>query len=160
MQQPDAGALRGDKAFYLFAALLVAVTTSIIALASFGMETLSEVRAYVAGEGRWSKGQKDAVYKLRLYVESRDERDYQQFLISLALPLGDHRARLEMNKPAFDYQAAREGLVAGGNDPADVPGMIRLYRSFGHMEPLVRTIGFWEAGDIEILSLQAAGDRV
>jgi PAS domain S-box-containing protein len=155
-----ARSLRGDKAFYLFAALLVGVTTSIIALSSFGMQTLSEVRAYVAGEGRWSKGQKDAVYKLRRYIGSGDERDYQQFHFSLALPLGDHRARLEMNKPAFDYEVAREGLVAGGNDPADVPGMIQLYRSFSHMEPLVRTIRFWEGGDVEILSLQAAGDRV
>src|SRR5260370_5630980 len=46
-----ARSLRGDKAFYLFAALLVGVTTSIIALSSFGMQTLANVdldAAYVA----------------------------------------------------------------------------------------------------------------
>src|SRR5258708_35588275 len=46
-----ARSLRGDKAFYLFAALLVGVTTSIIALSSFGMQTPANVdldAAYVA----------------------------------------------------------------------------------------------------------------
>ena len=151
---------RGDKPFYLSAALLIAVTASIIAIAAFGMEKLSEARAYVGGEGRWSKGQKDAIYKLRLYVESRDERDYQQFLASLAVPLGDRRARLEMHKPVFDEEVVREGLEAGGNDPADVPGMIGLYRNFGRVEQLARTIRIWEAGDLEILALQAVGERV
>ena len=154
------GPSRSDKAFYLFAALIIAVTTSVIALAAFDMETLSEVRAYVAGESRWSKGQKDALYMLRLYVQSRDERHYQQFRRSLVVPLADRRARLEMDKPDFDAGLAREALLEGGNDPVDVPGEIRLYRWFSHAGPLVKAIRIWEAGDIEILSLQAAGDRV
>jgi PAS domain S-box-containing protein len=156
----SAGPRRADNTVYVFAALLVAVTASIIALSAFGMETLSEVRAYVAAEGRWSKGQKDAVYQLRLYAGSHDERDYRQFRENLAVPLGDNRARLELEKPGFDWTVASEGLIAGGNDPRDVPGMIRLYRRFGRTDPLARTIRFWEAGDLEISSLAAVGDRL
>ena len=155
-----AGFLRSDKAFYLFAALLIAVTASITALAAFGMETLSEVRAYVHGEGRWSKGQKDAVLKLRLYIDTGDERDYAQFLANLAVPLSDHRARLEMEKPAFDRARAGESFVGGGNHPADVPGMIRFFRSFRRHPRLQEVIRIWEEADVEIAALAAVGERV
>jgi hypothetical protein len=36
------------------------------------MEVLSAARAYVAGEGLWSKAQRDAVYSLTLYAQTRD----------------------------------------------------------------------------------------
>ena len=90
------------------------------------MEAFSEMRAYVGGEGHWSKGQKDAVDHLLRDVTSRDECDDQLFRDSLEVPLGDRRARLEMAKPVFDEAVVREGLVQGGNDLGDVPGTIRL----------------------------------
>ena len=35
-------------------------------LAGLSLETLSSVRAYVGGEGLWSKGQKDAIHFISL----------------------------------------------------------------------------------------------
>ncbi len=151
---------RSDKALYVFAALLLAVTTSILSMAAFGMETLSEVRAYVGGEGWWIKGQKDAVYFLANYSASHDEHDYQKYLASLEVPISDARARLEMNKPVFDKKTARDELVAGRNHPEDVPGMIRLYRNFRSLERLASTVRIWEKGDQEIQLLQVAGERI
>jgi hypothetical protein len=42
-------------------ALLIAVELGVLI---FSINTLSSVRAYVGGEGLWSKAQKDALYQL------------------------------------------------------------------------------------------------
>ena len=77
-------------------------------------EILVGVRAYVGGEGLWSKGEKSAARSLIAYVHTRSENDYQDFLSSIAVPLGDKQARLELQKtrlterwwPAGSYRAA------------------------------------------------------
>jgi hypothetical protein len=47
-------------------------------LGGVSLYVLSAVRGYVAGESLWSKGQKDAIYYLNLYADSRDESDFSQ----------------------------------------------------------------------------------
>src|SRR3546814_3377530 len=42
-------------------------------LGGVSLYVLSAVRGYVAGESLWSKGQKDAIYYLNLYADSRSE---------------------------------------------------------------------------------------
>jgi hypothetical protein len=66
----------------------------LLSISWFAMNLLSTVRAYVGGEGLWSKAQKDAVHSLTKYATGEDERDYQQYLALLRVPLGDRRARL------------------------------------------------------------------
>jgi len=69
-------------------ALLVMIEMSTL---WFAVSTLSAVRAYVGGEGLWSKAEKDAVYHLRVYANSHNEKDYQAFLYYLKVPLGDKK---------------------------------------------------------------------
>ena len=45
----------------------------------FSLNTLSSLRAYVGGEGLWSKAQKDAVFHFYKYGVSRTDRDYELF---------------------------------------------------------------------------------
>src|SRR5690242_1791587 len=68
----------------------------------FAIRTLSSVRSLVGAEGLWSKAQKDAAYRLQKYGRTRDEKDYQQYLYYLAVPLGDRKTRLELLKPHPD----------------------------------------------------------
>jgi hypothetical protein len=49
----------------------LAVVVLLAALGVASAQILSAVRAYVGGESLWSKGQKDAVYHLSNYLESR-----------------------------------------------------------------------------------------
>src|SRR6201991_3382543 len=62
----------------------------------FALHTLSSLRAYVGGEGLWSKAQKDAVFHLYQYGVARDEQDYRQFEKFMRVPLGDAKARQEL----------------------------------------------------------------
>ncbi len=126
-------------------------------LALGAMEVLSAARAYVAGEGLWSKAQRDAVYSLMLYAQTRDPRYYERYQQALSIPLSDHRARLEMDKPDFDYTKAYAGLLGGDNHPDDIPGMIRLYRCCAEYSYFKRAMSIWEEGDKYIAQLQHLG---
>src|ERR1700744_2448870 len=76
-------------------ALLIAIELFVL---FFSIHTLSSVRAYVGGEGLWSKAQKDAMYQLLKYARTHDEADYTEFLSFMKVNQGDHKARMGMSK--------------------------------------------------------------
>lgn len=124
------------------------------------VDVLSAARGFVAGESLWSKGQKAAVLHLLRYSESRLDADYQAYLSAIAVPLGDHVARLELEKTDYDRARAVQGLRIGGNHRDDIPGMIRLYRHFRNVSEIDEAISVWAAADVEIARLEAAGKRL
>jgi len=91
-------------------ALLIAVELGVLI---FSINTLSSVRAYVGGEGLWSKAQKDALYQLLKYARTHNEADYQEFEGFMKVNQGDHKARMEMIKGGdkTDMAAARQGFI-------------------------------------------------
>src|SRR6516164_4886122 len=62
----------------------------------FCLNTLSSLRAYVGGEGLWSKAQKDAVFHLYKYGVSRTDKDYELFQQFMRVPIGDAKTRREL----------------------------------------------------------------
>jgi diguanylate cyclase (GGDEF)-like protein len=128
------------------APVLVSLSVMLVA-AVISIELLSTIRAYVGGEGLYSKGQKNATYYLAQYAVSHSEEDFHQYLTAIAYPLGDRKARLALQRNPLDWQIAREGLLAGGNDPADINSIIVLFRLFGEVGPVRRAIVIWAAGD-------------
>src|SRR5450631_2423237 len=85
-------------------ALLIAVELGVLI---FSINTLSSVRAYVGGEGLWSKAQKDAIYQLRTYGITHNEADYRKFREFMKVPEGDHITRIELGKKDPDMKIAR-----------------------------------------------------
>ncbi len=130
------------------------------ALVFFSLEVLLSVRAYINGESMWSKGQKDAVYFLGLYADSRDEAHYQRYLDAIALPLGDLRGRLAMEAENLDYEEAYAGLRAGGNHPDDIRRVIWLFRNFRQFDLLDRMVRTWVEADESLLTLQQLGKNI
>src|SRR6202048_1953026 len=109
---------------------LLLTMTLMLLLSVASISTLSSLRAYVNGEGRWSKAEGQAIADLRRYSATSDEGDYQRFRSQLAVPLGDRVARLQLQSANPDIGLATRGFLAGRNDPADIPGMLRLFRLF------------------------------
>lgn len=126
----------------------------------FAMNTLSAVRAFVAGEGYWSKAQKDSISYLQKYAITQDEKFYQLFLERIKVPLGDHLARIELEKPNMDYELTRKGLIAGNNHPDDIPEMIKLMRRFGNTSYLGNAIQHWREADVLLDELIAISKRI
>jgi PAS domain S-box-containing protein len=121
---------------------------------------LSSVRAYVGGESLWSKGQKQALISLLHYTETQSEEDYQAFIQGIGVPLGDRQARLALERPVPDLEAARQGFLQGGNHPRDIPGMIRLYRYFHDTRLMQESVRAWRQGDEQILRLRELGESL
>lgn len=118
-----------------------------VSLAVISLDTLSSVRAYVGGEARWSKGQKDAIYFLTRYVQTGDPLAYSRYQNAIAIPIGDRDGRFALEKSPADLAAARDGFLRGGNHPDDISGLIWLFRNFRHVSYLERAIGHWKATD-------------
>jgi diguanylate cyclase (GGDEF)-like protein/PAS domain S-box-containing protein len=141
---------------WMFAAIVVCM----LAFAWYSISLLSAARAYVAGEGLWSKAQKEAVYSLWRYTRFREESDFQTYLAAIAITRGDRQARIEMEKAEPDLRLAYEGLLRGRNHPEDIEGMVRLFRTFRHMEPLDRVVQIWAQADELIDRMIEVGNSI
>lgn len=125
----------------------IAVVVFQVALGSLSLYTLSAVRAYVAGESLWSKAQKDAIYYLNLYAETRDDSTYQRYRQAITVPQGDHQLREVLDQPNPDLDAARRAVLQGGNHPDDVERIIWFYRNFRNISYMQTAIDYWDIGD-------------
>ena len=137
--------------------MFAAIVLFLLIIANFSFGLLSSARAYVGGESLWSKAQKDAVFHLQKYAAGRAPEELRQFHANIAVPLGDHEARVEMNKPNPDLDRVRQGFLRGGNHPDDIDGMFNLYRRFKWVSFMQRAIQAWDAGDRYIAELDEAG---
>jgi diguanylate cyclase (GGDEF)-like protein/PAS domain S-box-containing protein len=139
---------------------LVAVILFQAFLAGLSLQTLSSVRAYVGGEGMWSKGQKDAIHFISLYSQTGDEQFFVRFKSAVAVPLADRAARYALEQRTPDLNAARDGFVGGGNHPNDIPGMIWLFRYFQDVSYMATAIRHWRATDPFLDQLTSLGDVI
>jgi PAS domain S-box-containing protein len=114
-------------------------------LAVLSLNILSSVRAYVEGEGLWSKAQRDV---------GHSESDYARYVDAMRVTLGYRQARLELQKPRFDRETARAGFLQGGTNPQDIGGMIFLFRHFGRLSYIKEALRTWTEGDrqMEVLA--------
>ena len=140
--------------------MLVATVVILLAFSYYSLGLLSAARAFVGGEGLWSKAQKDAMYALTHYTLYRNPVDFQTFQDSLAVNLGDRRARIELEKTNPDFRVAWDGLVQGRNHPEDIDGMIQLFRSFRRLAEIDKAIGIWARADDQIDALLEVGTRI
>ena len=111
--------------------LFVIIFLCFLILDNFRIQTLASIRAFVEGEGLWSKAQKEAVIALHRYARSHDEKDFGDYSNAIQVPLGDHLARLELQRPDPDYEAVDRGYKAAIIRTFD--GMARLFRRFRHV---------------------------
>jgi PAS domain S-box-containing protein len=138
-------------------ALLIVIELFVL---SFMIHTLSSTRALVGAEGLWSKAEKDAVYSLTKYRYTHNEKDYQQYLSLLAVPLGDHKTRLALSQAVPDLNIARNGFIAGRVYPGDIDGIIDLLIRFHSISYVNSAIGIWTDGDKLLDELQFMGARL
>lgn len=147
------------KLYFVVGIMALLIAVELVTL-WFAVRTLSSVRAYVGGEGLWSKAQKDAGYYLQKYGHTHDERDYVQFKDFLKIPLGDAKARKELGKPLPDMEKARQGFIEGNNFPDDVDGMIWLFRNFNEVSYIKKAIGIWAEAEPTMIQLIPIGEKL
>jgi PAS domain S-box-containing protein len=144
------------KLYCIVIAMIIMIVFELLSL-SFSINVLSSIRAYVNGEGLWTKAQKEASYNLVQYAFTYDQKNYQNFLTFLNINLGDKKARIELNNPDPDYALVTQGFLEGGNNILDIDSMITLYRRFHNVTHMEKVISIWVQADLEISHLQILG---
>ncbi|MBI3883659.1 MAG: HAMP domain-containing protein, partial [Sphingobacteriales bacterium] len=147
------------KLYFIVGAMAFLIVIELITL-WFAIHTLSSVRALIGAEGLWSKAQKDALYHLGKYNRAHDETDYTAFKKFMAVPLGDHKTRMELFKQKPDMTIARQGFIEGRVHPDDIDGMIKLLRNFNQIDYINKAIVYWSAGDSVISRLMPIGEAL
>jgi len=142
------------------AALLVLVTVGVMATAIVGSSIQTGVRAFVGGEGSWSKAQKNAVISLQRFLATGDTADWEAYGTEIAVTHGDRQARLELEKPTADMSVVTAGFLAGRIAADDIPAMAMVFRTFRNVVYIDRAIGIWAAGDAEIDQLDTIAEDI
>ena len=140
--------------------LFLVIVIALLILSYEIIGSLSALRAYVEGEGLWSKAQKEAVHSLVRYASSRSEEDFHAYEQALQTPLGDKKGRLELEKPHPDLKIVYEGFIQGRNSPDDVKGMAVLFRRFHKQKYMADAVAIWIEGDFLIEQLQNLGEQL
>ncbi|MFT5594433.1 MAG: diguanylate cyclase (GGDEF)-like protein/PAS domain S-box-containing protein [Oceanicoccus sp.] len=144
----------------LIVGLFIMANMTLMGLGYLQSETLNSVRAFVRGEGLWSKAQKDAAFYLERYIQSRKYSDFQQFKKSLEVNLGDSEARLALQENPPNRDRAEKGFLKGANHPDDVDNMMDFFVLFQDVYYLRVAIEIWTQGDHKIQELISLGDHI
>jgi len=148
------------KKLYLIIGLLIANIVLIISLGIFALNTLSAIRASVAAEDLWAKGQKTAIYSLAKYALTQDERAYQQYLEALKVPIALEKANRELKKPKPDLRILDQAFIEGGSHPADVRGIGLLFTRFQRAPHVASAFATWAQGQELIHEMQRIGEQL
>jgi PAS domain S-box-containing protein len=143
----------------LIVAFFAVTILCLLVLVATAFRTMSGVRAYVGGESLWSKAQKAAVHALDQAVDG-DARALVRFEALIAVPLGDRRARRELERERPNPNVVAEGLIAGRNHRDDVDAMAMVFRRLRRTPYVARAIDAWTRADRELVRLTAVADRL
>ena len=135
-------------------ALILAVVLGLVAITGFGLVALESVRAYVTGEGLYSKAQKAAIYQLARYAETGDERFYERYAEAIAIRWRTPRRASRSQPTRARRAAARAPSCAGATTPKTSPNMVRLFRARSWLPEMERAIEIWR------LATGRRGDRL
>lgn len=149
-----------SKKLYAVVGLMAVLIASELFTLLFAMNTLSSVRAFVEGEGQWSKSQKNAIHSLYQYALHGDEKYLRDFESNLEIPMGDRKARLELEKPNYNIDIVHEGFLRGGNHPNDIDGMIKLLTRFHNISYIHNAMVAWTQADLLLDELKTAASQI
>ena len=149
-----------SKRMLLIISPFLVIVVVLVWLATLSIDILAAGRAYVEGESLWSKNQKEAVFYLLRFAETRSALDFRNYQEAMEAPLGFRQARVELEKRKPDYEVVRDGLLRGGTHPDDISGVIRLYERFQHVSYMKSVLEIWRTGDEFLVRLSAAAEEL
>jgi PAS domain-containing protein len=144
-------------AICVFAAVCASL---LILIVNFSINTLSGIRAYVAGEGYWAKAQKEAVIHLSGYILTEDESEFDSFKSVLRVNFGDKVARQQLLKDEYNYEIVYQGFLNGQNHPDDIPQMIDVFRRLQWTPQVQKSIQAWTEADLKLEELVNFADSL
>jgi diguanylate cyclase (GGDEF)-like protein len=132
----------------------VAIIVIQVVLATFSLQMVTTLRAYVAGESHWSKAQHNAIYFLNRYIDTGESSFLRRYELAFDVPMGDRDARLALEQHPPDRQAAFDGFLRGRNSPTDIGGLIWLFENFSWFSYMREAVSHWRAAEPLLMQLE------
>ncbi|HEX4925117.1 MAG TPA: response regulator [Bdellovibrionales bacterium] len=149
-----------SKKLYAVVGVMALLIASELLVLRFAMSTLSAVRAFVGGEGSWSKAQKTAVLDLQKYAFTKNPLYYGRYEEALKVPAGDRRARLQLESRNPDLATIYQGFLDGKIHEHDIPGVMKLFARFHEFRHLREAIDVWRRGDRMLMELEREAEKL
>ncbi len=144
----------------LFLLIFVLIVSLLLILTNFyTIKVLTAVTAYINGESKYSKGQKDASIYLVIYVQTENPEYWLLFKKGLSIPKGDNIARTSLTNNYSD-EVTTKGFLLGENNPEDIPDLIWLFKTFHSVPFMKKAITIWAEAEPLINRLDATGDEI
>jgi signal transduction histidine kinase len=145
--------------FALIALIFIGIQMCVALIGWAALKAINATRSYATGESLYSKGQKSAVLSLFKYADSGHEIDYDAFLASIGVPLGDRFAREALDGRNVDFEAAASGLRQSLTNKDDIPSVIVVFVLLHNWGPFAKAVDDWQQGDSLIAELIVSGER-
>jgi diguanylate cyclase (GGDEF)-like protein/PAS domain S-box-containing protein len=153
---PEPSRARPGVIVWLFAAIVACL----LALTLYSTHLLASARTFVAVESRWAKAQRDAIYNLARYAETREAEDWLAYQASIGIIEGVRAARSELAKAEPDMTAVRAQLSGAGVSGAEVDDLATLYRQLGDLEPTRYLSAVWRQAYAHVDALKDIATRL
>ena len=138
----------------------IAIVALLLALGTASLQVFRGVRSYISAESVWSNAHKAAVEALELYAQSRNEDHFDRYAEESRVVAGAREARLELDKPFPDFTVARRGLLQARNHPADITGMIDLFRRFRPVAFMSDGVRLWTEADTRFARIDQIAQEI
>jgi diguanylate cyclase (GGDEF)-like protein/PAS domain S-box-containing protein len=138
----------------------IAIVVLLLALGTASLQVIRGVRGYISAESVWSNAQKAAVEALEQYAQTRNEDHFDRYLEEAAVLAGSRVARIELDKAFPDFGVARRALLQARNHPADIVGMIDLFRRFRPFGFMAEGVRLWSRADELAARIDAAAQAM
>ena len=136
--------------------LMIVGSATLVVINYYSIKTTSSVRAYINGESRYSKGQKDASRYLVSYLIAEEESYWASFEEELHVPISDSLARIGFSRGATDEEIY-QNFLQGKNHPDDIGNLIWLFKKFHDVSFMSDAITIWKDADVLVGNLRRLG---
>jgi PAS domain S-box-containing protein len=137
--------------------VLVAVQLTVLAAGVAGIYLVDIGRAYLEGESRYAKAQKEAVHALQRYIQTGQDQYYEAFRTALQVPKAFGLAKVILDQPLFERRHAVRSLVDTGLARSDAAAAAWMYRALGDTALLSDAHAAWGRADRLIAALENTG---
>lgn len=143
------------KSHVVIIAVFIVLALFMVVATHYGTKTLSAVRAYIAAEGQWTKGQKEATHLLIQYSIYQQPELYGQFQDRLELHRGFKAARQTLISENPDHDLAFRGFQTADIHSQDTELLIWLSQFYDDISYMEQAYEIWRQGDERIAELDS-----
>ncbi len=149
-----------NRGLALLLVVLIVFSLIMVFVSYQGQRVTNGVRAYIYGEGQWTKAQKQATNALYKYLYTGNPDYYDLFHESLTVIDGDQIGREAALSDNRDFELARQGFLQGKNHPEDVDDMIWILKYYHLMPDFQAAVDIWVQGESRIEDKRVLAERI